>query len=187
MPRIAAICATVVVACSFNANYGGGHYKCTDGLCPSGLTCSAGICVAGTTIDAPASGSDAAAHAQTCGDPEPVASAGGTFMGTTTGRVNNVDASCSGGFMNAVDAVYRIDGSAGEHLVISVTGSWSPNAYVIPHAQCMPLPATPACLGSAAGSNGPADVMLVQDGQYDIIVDSMIAASNGSYTLAITH
>lgn len=182
MPRIAAI--WLVAACSFDADYGGGHYKCSDGVCPTGLVCTAGACVAQGAIDAPAG--DARTFARTCSDPEPIPTAGGTFTGTTTGRQNTITASCAGSIMNGHDAVFRFDATLGDSLTISITASWAASVYAI--APCAVAPATPACLGSAAGVPGnPLALTAGFTGAHYIIVDGVNPATDGSYTLTITH
>ncbi len=187
MPRIAAAWALVVGACSFDASYGGRTYTCSDGVCPSGLVCKQDTCVApgsgGGSADAAV---DARPYALTCSDPEPVASTGGTFTGTTAGRSNLVTASCSGGVMNGNDAVYRFDATLGDQLTIAITASYSASVYVI--APCTVAPATPACLGSAAGTPGnPLAFTAPTTGPQFIVVDSINPTTSGSYTLTITH
>ena len=51
MPRmrtvmLAILAATAASACGFDADYRGGAYRCSDGVCPTGLACVAGTCVA---------------------------------------------------------------------------------------------------------------------------------------------
>jgi hypothetical protein len=53
MPRIVVLCVALsAAACVFNADYGGGHYLCSDGACPSGQVCVVGECKPTTTSDA---------------------------------------------------------------------------------------------------------------------------------------
>jgi hypothetical protein len=185
MPRIFVSWALLVgaAACSFDAPYGGGHYTCSDGVCPSGLVCTAGTCVVPGMIDAFVP--DVRQAALTCADPGPIATAGGTFTGTTTARSNTVSASCSGGIMNAPDAVYRFDATLGDQLTIAIAASWAANAYAI--APCSLAPATPTCLGSTAATPSSSITITAGfTGPHFIVVDGINPAVDGSYTLTIT-
>lgn len=185
MPRIAEACALVLGACSFDANYGGGRYTCSDGICPTGLVCSQGTCVtpgSGSGVDAAV---DARNYALTCSDPEPIASTGGTFMGTTAGRSNLVTASCSGGIMNGPDAVYRYDATIGDQLTISIAASYAASVVVI--EPCTPAPATPACSEAMAATPGnPLSLTAGFTGPHFIVVDGINPTMSGSYTLTVT-
>ena len=186
MPRKLLLCVAVLGGCWFDADYGGGHYTCSDGVCPSGLTCKAAVCVAAGTADAalpdgPAA-IDARIAAATCADPMPFPAIGGTLSGSTTGRANTVTASCAGFVMNGKDAVYRIDTAAGDHLLIALTGALQ--AYAI--APCTPTPGTPACLGNVVATAGnPIDVTTAGGAQF-IVVDDANPATDGAFTLTIT-
>ena len=185
MPRNLLVCAVALFGgCWFDADYRGGHFTCSDGVCPAGLTCQADVCV--TSVDAALLDSttaiDARIAAATCADPMPFPAAGGTLSGDTGARVNTVTASCGGFVMNGKDAVYRIDTTAGDHLLVSLTGTLQ--AYVI--APCAAAPATPTCLGNTVASAGnPIDVATTGGAQF-IIVDDANPATSGVYALTVT-
>jgi hypothetical protein len=175
--------------CFFDADYRGGHYTCSNGICPSGLTCEQTVCVEArkdAATDGPKDGPifDAPARAATCADPQPFPATGGTTSGTTTGRANTVTAMCSVSVQNGVDAVFRIDAAAGAHLLVSISGYSQVSAYVI--APCSASPATPTCLGTTAATQGnPINITTSFAGQHFIVVDSAAAAANGAYTLTL--
>ena len=184
MPRKLLLCVAVLGGCWFDADYGGGHYTCSDGVCPSGLTCRAAVCVApgdAAMPDAPAA-IDARIAAATCADPMPFPATGGSLSGSTTGRGNTVTASCAGFVMNGKDAVYRIDTAAGDHLLVALTGALQ--AYLI--APCTAAPATPACVGNVVATAGnPIDVATAGGAQF-IVVDDANPATDGAFTLTVT-
>ena len=187
MPRIALLCLLVVGACSFDADYTGGTYRCGDGKCPSGLTCIGGQCAlpgkdaAVDTVPEDAM-IDAREAALLCLDPGILPAGGGTVMGTTVGRDSTVSASCNAGVMNSADAVYRVDANVNQSIMVSITGTL--NAYVI--APCSATPATPMCIGSTAASmNSPISVTAAFTGQYFIVVDQINPATTGPYTLTV--
>lgn len=170
----------VVVAlfsgCSFAADYGGGTYTCSDGKCPSGLSCVAEVCVDPTMIDAPVDlPIDEAVHALTCADPGAIA-LGGSESGTTTGKPSNLGSMCGGFVMNGKEAVYKIE-LTGSAVVVGVTGQRK--AYVI--AQCV-VPA-PACLGNAFATEGNPISVTPAVGASFIVVDDENPANDGSYTV----
>lgn len=176
--------------CFFDADYRGGHYLCSDGVCPSGMTCEQAVCVDPThkdaSIDGPKDGPifDAPPRAATCADPQPFPAAGGTTTGTTMGRGNLITAMCSASVQNGADAVYLVNAAAGAHLLVSISGYSQVSAYVI--APCSASPATPTCLGSTAATQGnPINVQTTFAGQHFIVVDSANAAANGAYTLTL--
>jgi len=181
MPRIAGLCALLVGACSFDAPYGGGHYTCSDGVCPAGYTCSpAKQCVQGGTNDAAIDGRPAAL---TCSDPGPFPATGGMTSGTTASRSNTVSASCGGAVMNGPDAVYRIQLAGAKQLTVSLTASYAASAYVI--APCQLAPATPACQSDTAAAAGSPLVVSLGAGTYFIVLDGVNAAIGGTYTLTV--
>lgn len=194
MPWIAVACALVFGACFFDADYAGGRIACSDGKCPSGLTCAGGVCEGprrdaapgdadgdGSTGDA----TDARIAALTCVDPGLVATTGGTAMGTTASRSSLVSASCDGFVMNGPDAVYRIDAAAGAQLLVSISASYAAYAYVL--APCSATPATPTCLTNMAASAGdPISVTTTFAGQHFIVVDNPNPALSGDFTLTVT-
>jgi hypothetical protein len=86
--------------------------------------------------------------------------------------------------MTGADAVYRIDATANDQLLVSVSGNFAVTAYVV--APCSVSPATPACIGATAATSGnPINVTASFTGQYFIVVDSANAAANGTYTLTV--
>lgn len=177
--------------CSFDADYGDGGVRCSDGRCPSGLTCNADRrCVMpgdAALDDAPVDAMvdamiDAMPAALTCVDPGVIAMTGGTASGTTAGRSSTVSASCGGSVMNGNDAVYRVTAQAGDQYLISITGV---KAYVI--IPCSLSPATPTCIGNAAATPGnPISVTASVAGQHFIVVDHENPATSGAYTLTVT-
>ena len=190
MPSNLALCALVLVsACVFHADYDNAHYRCTDGKCPSGLTCRADACVAPGPIDASVQDGavdaaiDARLAALTCADPGVLAAAGATTTGTTAGRSSTISATCSGFVMNGADAVYRLTTAAvGDQFLIGITGV---KAYVI--APCSPTPATPACLGNAFATPGnPISITATFAGPHFIVVDHESPATTAAYTLTVT-
>jgi len=189
MPRFAVLCALLMGGCFFDADYHGGRYTCSDGVCPSGFSCVSGVCEeprrdAATDVPVDMSTIDARQAALVCADPGVFPMAGGMFMGTTAGRSNTVTAMCSASVMNAFDAVYRVDAAVGAHLLISVSGFNGVSAYVI--APCSIAPATPSCIGGTAATMGnPINVTTSFAGQHFIVVDSANAAFSGTYTLTL--
>jgi hypothetical protein len=185
MPRIVAIVAVLVGACTFDADYSRGHYSCSDGKCPAGLVCANATCIAPPLDAADGNGPDAPQAALTCGDAGPFPASGGTTSGTTAARTSTVSASCNGSVMNGADAVYRIDLAAGAQLTITVgSGAFPVAGYAI--APCVVTPATPACIGDTYATAGsPVDVTAATAGTYFVIVDGTAAALSGAYTLTL--
>src|ERR1700690_3792345 len=139
MTRIA-LC--LLAGCVFDASYDGGHFTCSDGKCPAGLTCIADKCVAGR--DAPVDvAHDAHVPALTCADPGVAAA---SEQGTTSGT-GKITATCGGVIMNGPDAVYGITLAAGDHIAIAITGDYAVDAYLI-----APCAATPVCEGNMFAS-----------------------------------
>jgi hypothetical protein len=141
MQRSPLICALIFVGgCFFEADYDGGMLGCGDGRCPSGLTCNASdVCVAPSDAGAAIDAREAALN---CADPGEIPSAGGSVTGTTVDKPMTVSSLCGGFVMNGREAVHRVTLTAGDQLLVSITGDRK--AYVI--AQCV-NPA-PACLGN---------------------------------------
>lgn len=181
MPRLLGLAISFLVGgCFFEADYRG-TYACTDGRCPSGLTCVANTCVADSptdaAIDTPA---DARVPAFNCADPAIIASPGGSISGDTTGKPMQLSSMCGGFVMNGREAVHRIDLAAGDQLLVAITGARK--AYVI--AACT-VPA-PACLGNTrAVENNPISVTPAAGPSF-VIVDDENPASAGPYTLTLT-
>ena len=181
MPRFVAL--LLLVGCSFDGDYTGGTYLCSDGVCPSGYTCSAGVCRLpdARTLDALG---DSHVAALTCADPGILSPSGGTVNDTTVGRANMVTASCGGFVTNGPDAVYQIETVGSAMLTVSIAGSYPVNAYVI--APCTVAPATPACRGNALASAGAPITVSAPAGDWFVVVDGVNAALSGSYTLTVS-
>lgn len=185
MPRIAALVALASGGCWFSADYKGGAYKCSDGVCPSGLACVAGTCVAPGAPDAKKGPIDAMA-ALTCGDPGPLArGASVVASGSTSGGTNHVSAMCGAVIMNGPDAIYRVDAALGDKLDVSITGDSVVRAYVV--ATCPAPPATPTCEGGVFTEPGLAALMEtgLAAGPHYVVVDSENAALGGSYSVTV--
>jgi hypothetical protein len=172
--------AGLLGGCFFDADYGdGAGITCTDGRCPSGLTCRADQ-TCGPPIDAPPV--DAADDAAlTCADPGELPAAGGTVMGTTSGRDMGVSSMCGGFVMNGRDAVYGLMLPAGRTVTVEITGARK--AYVI--APCAPAPATPACLGNMFATSASPLVVNPAAGASYVVVDDENPANAGTYTLGV--
>ncbi|MBV8758046.1 MAG: hypothetical protein JO257_12240 [Deltaproteobacteria bacterium] len=179
MPRFLWILLT---ACSIQADYSGTHVRCSDGKCPSGMTCgSAGSEHAGYcgVPDASVGGSDAAVDARkaalTCADP---GVALGSNDGNTTGSANHVSGMCGGLVYNGPDNVYAITGP--RSVTINVSSSdFAVAAYVI--STCtMNLP---PCEGSAAAA--PTLTLALGSGTHYLIVDGVNAGLSGRYHLDV--
>jgi hypothetical protein len=182
MPRSLAVCAVIFVGgCFFQADYGSGTIACTDGRCPSGLTCSAEVCVEPTVIDAPVDTIDARIPAFTCADPGILASTGGGDTGDTTGKPFVVSSMCGGFVMNGHEAVYKIELTAGKQLLVSLASS-ARKAYVI--ASC--TPPAPACLGNMFATAGNPINVSPAAGASFVIVDDENPSNSGAYTLGVT-
>jgi hypothetical protein len=194
MHRFAVLGIVFVGACFFDADYGSGGYKCSDGRCPSGLVCDTGAnrCVTHLdggpddvmdAVDAPPDVPiDTMPAALTCVDPGVIAMTGGTASGTTVGRTSTISASCNASVMNGNDAVYRITAGAGDMFLVGITGV---KAYAI--IPCSISPATPTCIGNVAASPGnPISFTATAAGQYFIIVDHENPATSAAYTLTVT-
>ena len=177
----------LLASCGFDADYSGGRFTCSDGKCPAGQTCVANECVvphdaATDDADAPIDGHPAMLL---CSDPGILPAAGGTVMGTTNGRNNTVSSLCNSLVMNGFDAVYRVDAALGDHIGITVAGSFPVRGYVI--APCMTQPNTPSCIGNMfATPTAPISVTTTSAGPQFIIVDGENAGLSGNYTLTVT-
>ena len=188
MPRIALLCACLVGGCFFDASYRSGSVRCSDGKCPSGLTCRAEVCV-DPRIDAAVDDMmpdtpDARLAALTCNDPGLFPAAGGMTSGSTATRSSTISAMCSGFVMNGPDAVYRVDTGSGAQINLTIAGTYQVNAYVI--APCSIAPATPMCIGNTMAAVGsPVNITTTLAGQHFIVVDGPNAGMNGDYTLTV--
>ncbi len=183
LPPIALTCFVLLAAaCSFNSDDRGGHFLCSDGVCPSGEHCVAGACTTATTSDAPELDGMSIA-ALTCADPGMLAA--DTGAGSTVGRTSRVSAACSSEIMNGPDAVYRVAVAAGDHLHISITGDYAVAAYAL--APCDAAPATPTCEGElAAFAGAPIVAIAPSTGDQFVVVDSVLPLGGGTYTLTVT-
>ncbi len=171
----------------FDANYAGGKYRCSDGICPTGMRCTAEHECTSMPIDArvdvprdtPDDGHTGAAL--TCADPGVLPAGGGSASGSTVSQMNLVSASCGGFVMNGRDAVYRVSANAGQHVMVTVTGL---DAYVI--APCVQTPQTPACLGNVLATPGnPISPTVAVSGSQYVVVDDSNAATSGSYSIDV--
>ncbi len=182
-----ALACVAVVACHFDADYGGGTYLCSDGVCPTNLSCVAGVCRGGDAgpgsdahPDAPGDGPTAAL---TCADPGMLS--GGSATGSTTDRTSQVSSLCAGIVQNGADAVYEVDAAAGSALHVAIAGDFAVDAYVL--APCAAAPATPACEGDMVAMPGtPIVVDVASAGPEFVVVDSENAEMMGTYTLTVS-
>jgi hypothetical protein len=177
------VCAALV-GCGFDGSYAGGHFRCSDGACPSGMICVAQVCMSpdAGAIDAPR---DARIAALTCADPGVLPAGGGSASGSTAGRANAVTSTCGGAVMNGPDATYRVTVAANAHVMIAIAGDYAVSAYAI--APCTVAPGTPLCEGNAAAAPGsPITVIAPAAGDQFVIVDGINPALSGTYTLTVT-
>lgn len=173
MPRFVWI---LLAACSIQADYSKAHVRCSDGHCPSGLTCSpAGECTAGGGDAAVDSPHDARTPALTCADP---GNPFGSNDGTTAGSANHISGSCGGLVYNAPDNVYAITGPRSVTITVS-SNDFAAAAYVI--STCtMNLP---ACEGGSAAE--PTLTLSLGSGTHYLIVDGVSAGLSGRYHLVV--
>jgi hypothetical protein len=188
MPWIALVCACVVGACSFDADYSEGTYTCHDGKCPSNLTCIDEVCVEppkDAALDTPTDMMiDARQYALTCNDPQPIAMNGPAIEGDTTNRSNMLTTSCNGSMMLGFDAVYRLDNvGAGKQVNLSITAAWSgAAAYII-----QPCATGSTCIGNIfAQPNVPVNITTIANGPPYIVVDSTLSGTKGDYTVTVS-
>jgi hypothetical protein len=179
MPRSLAVCASIFVgACSFEADYAGGGFRCDDGRCPAGLECSAEQ-VCGPPADAAVDTPDAEEPALTCVE-RGILTSGVSASGNTMNQSGTVSSMCNGFIMNGRDAVYQITVSAGDQLRVEIIGSL--RAYVIPSC----VSPAPACLENAVAiSNVPINVSPAA-GDVFVIVDHEVPNMVGSYSMTAT-
>jgi hypothetical protein len=174
MPRFALL---LLAACSFDADYGHVHVTCSDGVCPSGLTCVDEVC---TTPGDASVGSDAhdaeVMHALTCADP---GDASGVIHGSTAGYMNRLMTMCGGAIYNGADTVYRIDGPGTVTIGIDTNDGLA--AYVI--GACTQFPTCET--DTPATPSAPLSIALTS-GMHLVVVDAITANATGTYTLTIT-
>lgn len=183
MAGLRLLAVVFVDGCFFDADYGGGHYTCSDNICPAGLICDNGECVSELRKDAAIdtmSTIDARVAAAVCDDPQLFPTAGGMFSGTTTGRSNTVSSNCAGSNQLGPDAVYKIEDTT-RPVLITVTGSFAVTAYAL--SGCSVSPATPACVSNKTAV--PGNPISIPAGTYFIVVDSANAGMSGNYTLRL--
>ena len=184
MPRLIALAFALVAsgACRFDADYTGGTYRCSDGVCPAGLVCSAAE-VCEPPGDAAAS-PDAPSAALTCADPGELSAGVTVFDGTTVGGINHVSGSCDLSIYNGPDDVYRATVAAGADLEVQITGETTVRAYVI--TACVPNPQTPACVGDMVAQPGFALALTdLPAGDVYVLVDEVNPAGGTDYTLTV--
>lgn len=207
-----ALAALTLAACGFEADYGGADLRCPDGRCPDGFTCSADArCVrAGDDADgappdgppdaggpdAPLGVCDKAALAPDndgCGAAIDLTAAaraagGATVHGDTTGYGNDVAAglpTCTGILEKGPDAIYKLTGAAGAHLVASV----APEAWNVGLVLLDGCASGATCLdGADALGTGAESVEadLTGAGPYYLVVDSFDTTAAGCFTLSVT-
>ncbi len=183
MPRIVVAWIALTSGCFFDANYSG-TVRCSDGQCPSGLTCFQERCVSMVPIDMmPDVPIDAPPAALTCADPGPFPSAGGTTMGTTVGATSKMSSSCGGFVMNGPDRVYQITMNGTQSLRVAIAGGRKAYVTAMP---CLPAPNTPPCLGNAFATEGNPVVVTPAVGPAFVVVDDENATATGTYTLTLT-
>jgi hypothetical protein len=178
-----------LAGCRFDADYGGGTYACSDGVCPEGLVCNgAEVCVEPGAPDAAppvdAVPPDAEPFAFTCADPGIVPRGESVFEATTIGDVNHVSGSCDG-IHNGPDDVYLVVTQAGDDLEVQITGETTVRAYVV--VDCVPVPSTPACTGGMVAQDGFA--LTLNDlpaGDHYVLVDEINPVGGTDYTLTVT-
>jgi hypothetical protein len=196
MPRIALVVLGVLGGCSFEANYAGGVYPCseTDSKCPDGLVCDVnldGLLVCreprkDAAIDSPPGDGmpvDATTYALTCGSPYEFPTTGGEFSNTTELRSNKVAPTCFNSKMNGLDAVHVIrNPGAGKQMIVQIEANFAATAYVL--SACMQT----ACNGNVYARPGVGNDISVYTlaGDHYIVVDSLTANAFGDYKLTIS-
>lgn len=192
MPRIALVVLGVLGGCSFEANYAGGVYPCSeaDSKCPDGLVCDVNlddilVCRKprmDAAIDSPTG--DAVVvdglptHQMNCMDPQPLSNGVG-FEGSTKDRFNKVSAQCFSKSMYGLDAVHSITPGAGLQMTVVIQADFAATAYVL--SAC---PAT-ACNGNVYATPGNPITVYTLAGPHYIIVDSLASNVYGNYTLTV--
>lgn len=180
MPRFALV-LLLMPACFFDADYSHAHVSCSDGVCPSGLSCIAGECTmmrdasVGSDAHDAHDAQDAQMHANTCNDP-------GIAMATqngTTGAHNQVSAMCGGTIYNGPDEVYSITGP--RQVTIGISGSYAVAAYVI----SPPCTVAPTCETNTAALPAAPLTIALPSGTHLIVVDGLNPSVSGTYTLTV--
>jgi hypothetical protein len=192
MPRIALVVLCLLGGCSFEADYAGGTYKCTevDRNCPAGMECRLDLneCRA-PRMDAAVDATDGSMTtdgrltALTCDDPQPFPPTGGETVNTTAGRVTKLMPNCNGSNMFGPDAIYKIEPGAGKQMLVGIeptVASYGVAAYVT--TTC---PST-TCLTNKYAFAGNPMSMTTLAGPHYVVVDSPFSAQTGQYRLTIT-
>ena len=183
MPCSPVICVLFLVgACSFDADYSGGGFRCDDGVCPPGLVCRAeGVCLPppdAALPDAPDDIPDAREPALTCADRGALTSGVAVTGNTMSPRPATVSIMCNGFIMNGRDAVYEITVSAGDQLRVELANT-SLRAYVMNDCPS-------ACISNAVAIQGiPANVTPLA-GPVFVVVDHENFAVVDTYELTVT-
>lgn len=193
MPRIALVVLGVLGGCSFEANYAGGVYPCSeaDSKCPDGLVCDLnldGVLVCreprlDAAIDGLAGdggGVDAPTYSLNCEKPYMFPMDGGTFPASTELRFNKLAPTCFGTTMSGLDAVHRIDPGAGRTMIVSVVAGFAAKAYVV--SACTQS----ACNGNVYATPGNAMSVYTLAGPHYVVVDSSASNVYGEYTLTVS-
>jgi hypothetical protein len=198
MPRIALLVLCVLGGCSFEADYAGGVYRCSDqqSKCPLGMVCQPNldndlVCQPermDAAVDVPGMGDGMPIdgppkHDLNCPDPQPLVN-GVSFTETTKDRTNKVHPSCFNGVMNGLDAVHIISpGTAGIPMLVKVEAGFAATAYVL--SACG---GQAACNGNNYATPGNSISVTSLAGPHYIIVDSVYptTTSSGEYTLTVS-
>lgn len=188
MPWIALVCACVLGACSFEADYTEGEFHCRDNpACPPGLICADDkVCreaPGDAAVDAPDDSMvDARQPALNCADPGVLPPTGGGDANTTLGRTAKVAAMCNGTVMTAADAVYRITPGSGKQMLVDIATSES---FLVTAYVTTTCPSTTCLTNSYASPGNPISVTALAGDHY-IVVDSGVSAATGPYQLTVT-
>ena len=192
MPRIALVVLCVVGGCSFEANYAGGVYTCSDERCPDGMECVVNldndkVCRErrkDAGADAPGDGVvliDAPPPLKlNCELPGSLTN-GELFADSTEKRSNKLMTSCLNKTMSGFDAVHVITPGAGKYMTVTVEAAFAVTAYVL--SAC---PQT-ACNGNNYATPGNPLTIYTLAGPHYVIVDSAAAAASGDYTVTASY
>jgi hypothetical protein len=106
------------------------------------------------------------------------------FAATTVGGVNHVSGSCMSSIYNGPDDVYRATAQAGDDLEVQIDGETTVRAYVV--TECVPNPATPACLDGMVAQPGFALTLTdLPAGDVYVLVDEVNPVGGTDYTLTV--
>ena len=179
----------------------GSSQACTTSCGTSGnQTCQAGSCVWGTCCAATetcGNGCDdnctggidegcGCTGGETCSCTLTVAGTGGTYSGTTTGRVNDYTASCAAG-AGSPDVVYSFTPACSGSWTISLVGSSYDTALHVRTGGCPGTEVVGGCDDDAGGSLTSLLTLLLTGGTtYYIVVDGFSTGSSGNYVLTVS-